>query len=302
MSKLHRILLYSTSAYSIRAVAESLGHLLKQGLQYHPQHLAWIRLSGDYEFVCDNNEAAMAHYVAVLLTGTEYCTLHLQQRQLLDDHMTRRMIKASLNLGCNIQAAILCQLLDDIDYGLAFKCIAERTTFKNIGDKAAHYCDAMDAYYGCVWDATLLEYIIQQHCRKGEHKRKQQTVSTCLIAENNTIACAFSSNFIFFGCRHTDRSHLSTGAERQQQRGDQTGGRLHTANALSARSGQAVHVIIVLFAQIHSFAQQFLFIGNLCFLGNCRRCVCAERQRPQAHPNGQQNLQHHIEDPIPVNH
>lgn len=131
----------STSAYSIRAVAETLGNLLKQGLHYQPQHLAWLRLGGEYEFVSDNNESAMAHYVGVLLIGTEYCTLHVQQRQLLDDHMTRRMIKASLNLGCNIQAAILCQLLEEMDYALAFKCIAERTTFKNISDKSAHYCE-----------------------------------------------------------------------------------------------------------------------------------------------------------------
>lgn len=175
----------STSAYSIRAVCETLANLLKQGLHYHPQHLAWLRLGGEFEFVSENNESAMAHYVSVLLIGTEYCTLHVQQRQLLDDHMTRRMIKASLNLGCNIQAAILCQLLDEMDYALAFKCIAERTTFKNIGDKSAHYCDAMDAYYGCVWDATLLEYIIQQHCRKGEHKRKQQAIALISQLELN---------------------------------------------------------------------------------------------------------------------
>lgn len=118
----------------------------------------------------------MACYVNVLLTGTEYCTVHLQ-RPLLDDHIVKRMIKACLNLGCNMQAAILCQFCEDIDYVLAFKCISEKTTFKNIGDKSANFCDAMDAYYNCIWDPTLLEFIIQQHSKKGEHKRKQQSVS-----------------------------------------------------------------------------------------------------------------------------
>lgn len=130
--------------------------------------------------VNENNETAMACYVNTLLTGTEFCTLHLQ-RPLLDDYIVRRMIKAALNLGCNMQAAVLCQLLEECDYVLAFKCIAERTTFKNIGDRSKHFCDAMDAYYGCVWDATLLEYIIQLHSRKGEHKRKQQAVSCVLV-------------------------------------------------------------------------------------------------------------------------
>lgn len=111
----------------------------------------------------------MGYYVNVLLTRSEYCTLNL--RPLLDDHIIKRMIKACLNLGCNMQAAILCQFQEEIDYVLAFKCISEKPNFK------ANFCDAMDAYYNCIWDPTLLEYIVQQHCKKGEHKRKQQAVS-----------------------------------------------------------------------------------------------------------------------------
>ena len=58
----------------------------------------------------ENYEAAMACYVNVLITGTEYCTSNLQ-RALMDEHIVRRMIKCCLNLGCNMQAAILCQVL-----------------------------------------------------------------------------------------------------------------------------------------------------------------------------------------------
>lgn len=51
----------------------------------------------------------MACYTNVLITGSEYCTLHLQ-RPVVDDHIVKRMIKCCLNLGCNMQAAILCQV------------------------------------------------------------------------------------------------------------------------------------------------------------------------------------------------
>lgn len=57
----------------------------------------------------ENNEAAMGCYTNVLITGSEYCTLHLQ-RPVIDDHIVKRMIKCCLNLGCNMQAAILCQV------------------------------------------------------------------------------------------------------------------------------------------------------------------------------------------------
>ena len=75
---------------------------------------------------------------------------------------------ASSNLGCFLQAAVLCQFLEEIDYSLAFKCLTE---------KSSNFQDAMDSYYGCIYDTTMLEYIINLHCKKGEHKRKLLAIS-----------------------------------------------------------------------------------------------------------------------------
>ena len=47
------------------------------------------------------------------------------------------------------QVAVLCQFLDEVDYGTAFKALQERTC-----------TDAMDQLYHCLWDTTLLEYLI----------------------------------------------------------------------------------------------------------------------------------------------
>lgn len=40
----------SANAYNIRIVSDTLYGLLKQGLHYYPQHISWLRLSGEYEF------------------------------------------------------------------------------------------------------------------------------------------------------------------------------------------------------------------------------------------------------------
>lgn len=66
------------------------------------------------------------------------------------------------------------QFLEDVDYVLAFKSLSEKS------NRAVIFSDAMDAYYDCIWDPTLLEFIIHQHGRKGEHKRKQQAVKIML--------------------------------------------------------------------------------------------------------------------------
>lgn len=164
----------SATAYSIEVVSETLKNLLKQSLKYHPHYVPWIRLKGDLEYRNENFEVAMACYVNAIMTGSEYCTLNLQRQ--IDDYIIRRMIKCSTNLGCSIQAAILCQFLEEIDYGLAFKTFTERSAFKAANEKSSHFFDAMDSYFNCIWDPTLLEFIVNLLNKKGEHKRKQQAV------------------------------------------------------------------------------------------------------------------------------
>lgn len=50
----------------------------------------------------------MASYVNGIITGSEYCTINLEQH--IDDYIIRRMIKCCSNLGCYMQAAVLCQV------------------------------------------------------------------------------------------------------------------------------------------------------------------------------------------------
>lgn len=142
-----------------------LAQLLKQSLKFYPNHLSWLKLKGDLEFVGGNHEMAMKFYVQSLILATEYCTLPIQ-RPLIEDHIVKKMVKCSSNLGCFMQAAVLCQFQDDIDYSLAFKCVSEKT-----------FSDATDSYYYCIWDPTLLEFIINLHYKKGEHKRRLHAIS-----------------------------------------------------------------------------------------------------------------------------
>lgn len=68
------------------------------------------------------------------------------------------------------------QFLEEIDYSLAFKTLSDRATFKSISDKSVVFSDAMDTYYNCIWDATLLEFIVNFLTKRGEHIRKQLAV------------------------------------------------------------------------------------------------------------------------------
>lgn len=166
----------NVKSYSLKSTSECLGQLLKLGLKLYPLSVPWIKLQGDLEFVNGNNEAAMKYYVQSIIIATEYCSLPVQ-RPLIDENIIRKMIKCSSNLGCFLQSAVLCQFTDEIDYTLAFKWIQE---------KAGNFLDAFDALYSLIWDSTLLEYIINLHYKKGEHKRKLQAISYIRQLELNS--------------------------------------------------------------------------------------------------------------------
>lgn len=169
----------AVNGYNIKSVCESLSQLLKLGLKMYPLNVPWIKLQGDLEFVNGNNEAAMKYYVQSIIIATEYCSLPIQ-RPLTDENIIKKMIKCSSNLGCFLQSAVLCQFTDEIDYTMAFKCLQE---------KAGNFQDAQDSYYALIWDSTLLEYIINLHFRKGEHKRKLQAISFIRQLELNANNC-----------------------------------------------------------------------------------------------------------------
>uniref|UniRef100_A0A1A9ZGI3 INTS8 TPR repeats domain-containing protein n=1 Tax=Glossina pallidipes TaxID=7398 RepID=A0A1A9ZGI3_GLOPL len=163
------------SSYNIRAVGETLHWLLTEALKYYPQTIAWLKMKGDLELAIGNNEAAMRCYVNALITGTEYCTVPLQ-RSIADDYIIRKMIRCSSNLGCHMQATVLCQFLEEIDYAIVFK---------NLTEKSSNFTDAMDAYYNCIWDTTLLEFIINLHAKRGEHSRKLEAIAIMGTLELN---------------------------------------------------------------------------------------------------------------------
>lgn len=153
--------------YNSRSVSEILNWLLIEALNYYPQNLTWLKLKGDLELSLGNNESAMKYYVSALVIGTENCTIP-PSKQVADDQTIKKMIKCTSNLGCFMQAVLLSQFLEEIDYAGAIK---------NISEKPANFMDAMDSYYHLLWDQTLLEFLVTILAKKGENTKKLEAVS-----------------------------------------------------------------------------------------------------------------------------
>ncbi|XP_044731508.1 integrator complex subunit 8 [Chrysoperla carnea] len=157
----------NANSYNSKSVSEILWETLEIALQHYPNNASWLKLMGDMNFCNEYPEAALKCYIKSLIVATEYFTQSVQ-KSLFDDHTVKRMIKCCIEVNCYTQAVVLCQFLEQVDYTTAFQCLSEM--------KPGNCQDAMDAYYSCIWDTTLLEYLIYLHHKRGEEHRKREAI------------------------------------------------------------------------------------------------------------------------------
>ncbi|ESO06848.1 hypothetical protein HELRODRAFT_76904 [Helobdella robusta] len=144
---------------------DSVFCILDHSLAINNQQTSWLRTQADLSFALKHYWSCMKFFMHLGVVATDYFSEPLT-KNVYDDQVYKKMIHSCIQLNLHTQAAVLCQFLEDVDYPTAFKCLQERGT-----------CfDAMDAYYRCIWDVTMLEYIINMHHRKGEIEKRNFAV------------------------------------------------------------------------------------------------------------------------------
>ncbi|XP_063975032.1 integrator complex subunit 8 isoform X2 [Diachasmimorpha longicaudata] len=166
----------NSNSYNIRTIAEFLFQLLTQALKFYPTNVSWLRVMGDLNFVLGYYESAIKYYLETIMVSSD---LFSQQVPRPLQSVYWRMIKCCAHLQCYTQATVLCQFLEEVNYGLAFKMASS-------DHKTVATADAMDAYYHCIWDVTILEFLIHLHSKRGEHHRKQLAIKIIGLLELNS--------------------------------------------------------------------------------------------------------------------
>ncbi|XP_076470196.1 integrator complex subunit 8-like isoform X2 [Babylonia areolata] len=151
----------STKDLNVSAVEDMLKTIMAHALKVNPTHPSWLRTQADIYYGEGQYSTAMKFYLEAGVVATQFFSLPVT-RNLYDDKVYRRMITCCTHLQCHTQVAVLCQFLDMTDYSAAFKALQERNVY-----------DAMDAYYCCIWDVTILEFLVHLHTRKGEMDKRQ---------------------------------------------------------------------------------------------------------------------------------
>ncbi|XP_045613669.1 integrator complex subunit 8 isoform X2 [Procambarus clarkii] len=137
---------------------------------------SWHLSRADLSYMSDQYHSALAGYLTAVFVATDFLRNdNGGDQSVLTDSIIRRMIRCCMNLNCYTQAAILCQFLESIDYSTALRCLQERNSV-----------DAMDAYYCCLWDVSLIEFIINMHQKRGEIQRRDKALKMMGLLEVNS--------------------------------------------------------------------------------------------------------------------
>ncbi|XP_038069919.1 integrator complex subunit 8-like [Patiria miniata] len=164
----------NVSSINIDSVAMVMGQLISHVIAINPGQSSWLRTQADYHYANSQYASALQFYLqsASILTGLFEVPV---PRDVWPDLVYRRLIKCCNHLQCYTQVALLCQLLQPVDYTTAFKALQEKSCY-----------DAGDALYDCIWDVTLLEYLIYLHNKRNEQEKKQKAIQALSAAELNT--------------------------------------------------------------------------------------------------------------------
>ncbi|KAM7315395.1 integrator complex subunit 8 [Ixodes scapularis] len=137
---------------------------LQHCLAVNNSHAGWVKLLADFCYAQGHHSAALKHYLTSVLMSSDYFS-QTPPRTLVDDTMYRKMAHCCTKLQCHTQAALLCQLMEEPDYGAAFKSLNERQCQ-----------DSCDSLYAHVWDVVLLEFLVNLHTRRGEVESRQKAL------------------------------------------------------------------------------------------------------------------------------
>ncbi|KAJ6222507.1 hypothetical protein RDWZM_001052 [Blomia tropicalis] len=156
------------SSVDIRSVSMVVDNIFRTYLQTNPNDHQLLKYYGDFLLAEGIYHQAMKYFIRVVMLNTNYFSSfeYIDSNELL----VQQMIICSAKMNHNIQAAVLYQLYREPDYGLAFKELS--------GQMSA---DSSDDLYECIWDVTLLEYLVNFHNRQGNEELRQMV--TKLISQ-----------------------------------------------------------------------------------------------------------------------
>ncbi|CAB3992343.1 Hypothetical predicted protein [Paramuricea clavata] len=148
--------------------------VIDHSVTVHPFNPAFLKTQGDTFYENENHLNALRCYLQAGAAASDFFSLAVP-KAVWDNTVYRKMIACCSAFNAHTQVAVLCQFLEPLDYSLAFNAMKQTT--RN---------DASEFYYNCIWDVTLLEFVVHIHSKRGENDKKQIAVQAISKPELNS--------------------------------------------------------------------------------------------------------------------
>lgn len=152
----------NASSIDLPRISAILKLLLSKALKQSPDDILFIKCKAELALVENQFHESLRNFLKILIITTEYFK---KFKSFENESIIQKMIICSVKLGCFTQAAVLHQMTKEINYQLVFKALGEKVCF-----------DSCDDLYDCIWDLTILEFLVNMHYKKGEVDRKTKVI------------------------------------------------------------------------------------------------------------------------------
>jgi integrator complex subunit 8 len=146
-------------------VLSVLEPLCRTCLALNPRNMGWLRMMADLSFAEHNYKTSMRYYLEIGSLSTN-CFSRSVPFNIWDEKVYKHLLACLEKEKAFTMALVLCQFFEPIDYPTALRMIKQRSSD-----------DGSDIFYECVWDVTILEYIIYAHDKRGEEEKKKAAVA-----------------------------------------------------------------------------------------------------------------------------
>lgn len=154
----------NASLFDLNRVSLLLKLLLNKALKQSPNEIPFIKCKAELALVENQFHESLRNFLKILIITTDYFKV-FKSNDNETESIIQKMIVCSTKLGCFTQAAVLHQMTREINYQLVFKALGERICY-----------DSCDDLYDCIWDLTILEFLVNMHYKKGEVDRKTKVI------------------------------------------------------------------------------------------------------------------------------
>lgn len=172
----------------------ALSAVVHHALSVQHHNVSWLQTLADIYLDSGNYSSALRCYLEAGAVASSFFHLAVPT-SVWDDQVYRKMVTCCSAMKAHVQAALLCQCMEDKDYTTAFKALQQASSASS---------DAMDLYYSFFWDIALLEYLTYTHAKRGQSDKKMLTVQAISQPELNI----FNSSELLQHTEHSKKTKL----------------------------------------------------------------------------------------------